>query len=218
MRTTQPPPATPPFSARCGAAILLLAISHFLSGCASTPKPSLTGDPSTSSVVVVECKSTWRGVGLLGMKESQKILGGILLNADVKGSKNGGTIGKRSVNGRAVAGLIIFSDVSPGVYELAGVEAYRYVADSRSGSGHIRYNVPGEKVLDYVFGVKAGEPKYFGVVTVEQITKFIEDRVVFGLKPSSKEEEIAAWEKFISLYPGSLWANAVQKRVSELKQ
>jgi hypothetical protein len=212
MKTTHPPPAPPPFSARCGTAILLFAISHFLSGC--TPKLSLTGDPSTSSIVVVRCKSTWRAVALLGMKESQKIVGGTLLSADVKGPKNRTTM----VNGEAVDGLIIFSDVSPGVYQLARVQAYRYVGDLRSGSGHILYNVPGEQVLNYVFSVKAGEPKYFGVVTVDQTTKFIEDRVDFGLKPSSKEEEIAAWEKLIGLYPDSLWANAMQKRISELKQ
>jgi hypothetical protein len=142
------------------------------------------------------------------VKLSQKILGGILLNADVKGSMNERTIGQRSVNGQAAGGLIIFPDVSPGVYELARIRG--------AASGGVV--VPGEKVLDYVFRVKAGEPKYFGVVTVEQITTLIDFRVDFGLKPSSKEEEIAAWEKFISLYPGSLWANAVQKRISELKQ
>src|SRR6185436_177212 len=128
MKTTHPPPAPPPFSARCGTAILLFAISHFLSGCASAPK-ALTGDPSTSSIVVVQCKSTWRAVALLGMKESQKILGGTLLNADVNGPKNRTTM----VNGQAVNGLIIFSDVSPGVYQLTRVQAYRYFADERSG-------------------------------------------------------------------------------------
>jgi len=84
------------------------------------------------------------------------------------------------------------------------------------GTWHETYNIPGESVTNYIFSVKAGEPKYLGVVTVEETQK-LKRRVDFGLKPG-KQAEIAAWEKFISLYPGSSWANAVQKRISELKQ
>ena len=191
--------------ARKSTLAFLLAISLFLSGCAIIDKisaPSLKGDSSTSSVVVVKCEATWRGV--LGIKESQQVVSGVLLSTD----------GTRRVNGQGVADLIIFSDVSPGEYNLARVQTTRQVGNM---IWQQTYNIPGENVLDYVFSVKAGEPKYIGVVTVEEIQKFTERRVIFGLKPS-KEAETAAWEKFTNLYQGSSWANEVQKRISELKR
>lgn len=208
MKTRHPPPAPPRFSAQCGAAILLLATSLFLSGCSTIDKlraPALAGDPSTSSVVVVQCESTWQGA--LAIKTPQRVVSGAILS--IVGPQQ-----VKHVDGSGVAGLIIFSDVAPGEYNLARIETTREVYNQ--GTWHETYNIPGESVTNYIFSVKAGEPKYLGVVTVEETQK-LKRRVDFGLKPG-KQAEIAAWEKFISLYPGSSWANAVQKRISELKQ
>jgi len=144
---------------------------------------------------------------VLAIKTPQRVVSGAILS--IVGPQQ-----VKQVNGRGVAGLIIFSDVAPGEYNLAGIETTREVYNQ--GTWHETYNIPGESVTNYIFSVKAGEPKYFGVVTVEETQK-LKRHVDFGLKPG-KEAEIAAWEKFISLYPGSSWANAVQKRISELKQ
>src|SRR6266436_4568244 len=75
----------------------------------------------------------------------------------------------KQVNGRGVAGLIIFSDVAPGEYNLAGIETTREVYNQ--GTWHETYNIPGESVTNYIFSVKAAEPKYLGVVTVEETQK-----------------------------------------------
>lgn len=200
MKTRYLPYATSSFS-------LAILFSLFLSGCATVDKitaPSLKGDPSTSSVVVVKCKSSWQGV--LGIKESQDAVSGVILSVvspqEVK-----------QVNGRAAANLIIFSDVPPGEYNLASVATIRHT--SNGGKWRQVYNVPGDDATKYVFTVKAGEPKYLGVVTIEE-TQTLKRSVAFGLKESSGAEK-EAWEKFSSLYPQSAWTSAVQKRISELK-
>ena len=205
MNTRHLPRAPSCFFQQNGAVIL---VSLFLSGCASVDRitaPSLKGDPSTSSVVVVKCESSWRG--MLGFKESQNVVSGAILS--IRGPKQ-----VNIVNGRGVANLLIFSDVTPGEYNLGRVETTRHVANQ--GTWHESYNIPGEDARNYVFTVKTGEPKYLGVVTVEETQK-LKRSVVFGLQ-QSKEAEIAAWEKFNSLYAESAWANAVRKRISELKQ
>jgi hypothetical protein len=189
----------------------LLAVSLSLHGCTAVNKitaPSLRGDPSASSVVVVKCESSWQG--LMPMKTPQQPMLGILVSTD----------GKLSVEGYGMVdlarknNLIIFSGVVPGEYNLAMVQVSRQVQNQ--GTWLETYNIPGEDSVKYVFTAKAGEPKYLGVVTIDETQK-LKRSVVFGLKPG-KEAEIGAWEKFISLYSGSPWANAAQKRISELKQ
>ena len=202
MKTKHPPPAPLRFSAQCGAAILLLATSLFLSGCATVDKikaPSLNGDPSKIAVVVVKCESTWQG--LLGIKTPQQPVSGII-SGEVAEAR-----------GRGVADLIIFRYVPPGECKLVAIELTRKVYNQQVWQ---TYGIPRESVKDYTFSVKAGEVTYLGVVTVDETQK-LKRAVDFGLKPG-KEAEIAAWEKFITLYPGSSWANEAQKRISELKQ
>jgi hypothetical protein len=203
MKPSHVPPATPPFSARCGSAILLLAASLFLGGCTAIDKikaPSLNGDPSKVAVVVVKFESTWQGL-LSITKTSQHPVKGLI---DGEAAQ---TIG------RGVADLIIFPNVPPGECKLAAVELTRNMPN---GQVWQMYAIPRESVKDYTFSVKAGEVKYLGVVTV--VEKQNPKRTVdIGLQPG-KEAEIAAWEKFVTLYPGSSWANAAQKRIAELKQ
>ena len=204
MKPSHPPPATPPFSARFGSAILLLATSLFLSGCTTIDKikaPSLGGDPSRVAVVVVKFESTWQG--LLSITKLQQ--------HPVKGLIEGGVT---NAIGRGVGDLIIFPNVPPGECKLGAFELARKMQDG--GEFWQMYAIPRESVKDYTFSVKAGEVKYLGVVKV--VEKQNPKRSVdIGLKPG-KEAEIAAWEKFITLYPGSSWANEAQKRISELKQ
>jgi len=116
--------------------------------------------------------------------------------------------------GSGVADLLIFPSVPPGDCKLAVVELTRKMPNV--GQVWTLYAIPRESIKDYSFSVKAGEVKYLGVVKV--VEKQNPKRSVdIGLKPG-KEAEIAAWEKFITLYPGSSWANEAQKRISELKQ
>jgi hypothetical protein len=181
----------------------LLGISLFLSGCATVDKikaPSLEGDPSKLAVVVVKFESTWQG--LLSITKTPQ--------HPVKGLIDGEAA---QAIGRGVADLIIFPNVPPGECKLAAFELTRNMSN---GQVWQMYAIPRESVKDYTFSVKAGEVKYLGVVTV--VEKQNPKRTVdIGLKPG-KEAEIAAWEKFIALYPGSSWANEAQKRISELKQ
>src|SRR5213593_4821107 len=115
MKPSHPPPVTPPFSARCGSAILLLATSLFLSGCAAVDKikaPYLNGDPSKFAVVVVKCESTWEGLLSLWKTPQQPVKGLI---------EGGGT----NAIGRGVADLIIFPYVPSGECKLAAFELTR---------------------------------------------------------------------------------------------
>jgi hypothetical protein len=203
MKTRHPPRAPLRFSAQCGAAALLLTTSLFLSGCATVDKikaPSLDGDPSKLAVVVVKCESTWQGL-LSISKTPQKPVKGLI----------DGEVAK--AHGRGVADLIIFPYVPPGECKLVAIELTRKM---NNGEVWQMYGMPRESVKDYTFSVKAGEVKYLGVVTVVETQK-LKRAVDIGLKPG-KEAEIAAWEKFLTLYAGSSWANEAQKRISELKQ
>ncbi len=208
MKTRTPPAVPARFPVQHRAAILLAATSLLFPGCATLDKikaPSLKGDPSEFSVVVVKCESIWKGV--LGIKTPQRPVSGVILSmvdSQLEFQLHGG----------GVADLIIFPDVPPGEYSLAAIEMARDVYNQPTAFEW--YNMPGEDAGDYAFTVRAGELNYLGVVTVE-VTQKSKRQVDFGLRPGM-EAEIAAWEKFIDLYPGSSWANAAQKRISELKQ
>lgn len=202
MKTKHPPSAPLRFFAPCGAAILFGA-SLFLSGCSTVDKikaPSLEGDPSKVAVVVVKFESTWQG--LLSITKTPQ--------HPVKGLIDGEAA---QAMGRGVADLIIFPNVPPGECKLAAFELTRNMPN---GQVWQMYAIEGERVKDFTFSVKAGEVKYLGVVTVLE-KQNPKRSVEIGLQPG-KEAEISAWEKFATLYPGSSWANAAQKRIAELKQ
>ena len=185
--------------------VFLLVISVFLNGCAVIDKikaPSAGVSPATSSFVVVKAEVIVRGA--IGITTSQQLQGGVLLRTD----------GSNRIDGRAAAGLIIFPDVPPGEYSLARIQTtWQQGSTVRSNT----YDVPQDKVLNYVFDAKLGEPEYLGVVTIEDVRKSSERKISYGIN-NDKQEEIAAWEKINQIYQGSLWVNEVQKRLSELRR
>src|SRR6185503_11258589 len=135
MKTKHPPSAPLRFSAQCGAAILLLGISLFLSGCATVDKmkaPSLEGDPSKFAVVVVKFESTWQG--LLSITKTAQ--------HPVKGLIDGEAA---QAIGRGVADLIIFPNVPPGECKLAAFELTRNMSN---GQVWQMYAIPRESVKD----------------------------------------------------------------------
>jgi hypothetical protein len=156
---------------------------------------------------------------VLGVKTRQRVVGGSIFGIDgpaqVKQAGLHGWLMPNEPSYAARAADMLIFDLPPGKYNLATIETTRQVYNH--GTWHEEYKIPAESVENYVFSVKLGEPKYLGVVTVEETQK-LKGSVDFGLKPAGKEAEIAAWEKFISLYSRSSWANSVQKRISELKQ
>ncbi len=195
------------------AARIGLSVTFFLGGCAAIDKanaPLLSGSPATSALIVVKSeafivnKSEAVIQGLFDLKTSQQIESGVLLSPD----------GSVRVEGRAVAGLIIFSNVAPGEYNLAIVQT-----SSRSGTTTWQHNyyIPPEHASNFVISVTAGEAKFLGIVTIEDVRSTSERGVIFALNPS-KKAEASAWEKFTQLYPGSAWASEVQKLKAELKR
>lgn len=185
--------------------LLFLLTTIFFGGCAFMDKlraPSLNGSPATSSVVVVECEAIMSGA--FGITTSQQIKGGILLRTD----------GSQLINGQAVGNFIIFSNVPPGEYGLARIQT---TWQAGTLVNHYTYNVPPDKVLNYIFSAKVGEPKYMGIVTVEDVRTLSERGINFGIR-ENKDTEFAAWEKFNQIYEGSPWVFEVQKRLSELKR
>jgi hypothetical protein len=140
--------------------------------------------------------------GMLGITTSQQVVGGVLLKTD----------GTRRFDGQAVSGLIIFSNIPPGEYNLA-----RVVTNWRAGNMINRhtYNVPPQSALDFIMSVRIGEPRFLGLVTVEEMRTTDERGVRFGLKPGQVAER-EAWDTFMQLYEGSPWIGAVRKRQSEL--
>ena len=187
------------------AAGIFLPVVVLLSGCVALQKlsaPSLSGSPDSSALVIVEAEAIM--YGMLGIKSSQQVEGGVLLSID----------GSKRIDGGAVAGLIIFSNVPAGEYNLARVQT---TWNAGNMTWQHTYNVPPDKALSFVISVRVGEPKYLGIVTVEEVRKTDQRGVIFDLK-QSKESEISAWEKFIELYQGSSWSADAQKRLAEVRR
>lgn len=171
-------------------------------GCAAVDKlraPTLLGTPADSALVVVKVEASMHG--MLGVTSSQGVNGGVLLRTD----------GSRRIDGRAVSGLIIFSNVPPGEYNLAGVET-QWQAGTYT-YWH-KYAVPPESVRDFVFSVNIGEPRFVGPVAVQEFRQSDNRGVRFSLK-ASKEAERDAWAKVIELYPSSAWTGPVQRKQAE---
>lgn len=183
---------------------LVIVVALFLSGCAAVDKlnaPHLSGTPASSALVVAKVEASMHG--MLGITSSQEVIGGVLLSTD----------GSRRIDGRAIAGLIIFADVPPGEYNLARVET-----NWRAGNfiNTHRYDVPPESALDFIMSVKLGEPRFLGLITVEEFRTTGQRGVRFALKPSNAAE-LDAWAKFVELYQGSPWIGAVEKRRSDIR-
>lgn len=185
-------------------ACLIVAVL-VLSSCAALDKltaPSLIGTPATSSLVVVKVDATVHGI--LGIVTDQQIQGGVLLSTD----------GSKRFDGSSVTDLIIFSNVPPGEYNLARIQT-TWNAGTMVYTN--TYNVPPEAVLNFVLTTKLGEPRFLGLVKLQDVRNTKEMKQVFSLEPS-KEAELATWRKFVQVYEGSPWVEAVQKRLSELEK
>jgi hypothetical protein len=172
-------------------------------GCSSIEKmnaPLLLGSPVDSALVIVKVDALMHGS--FGITSSQEIKGGILLRTD----------GSKRIDAKAVSGLIIFSNVPPGEYNLAGVEA-QWQAGTTSYVH--KYAVPPESVGKFVFSVKIGEPRFVGLITINEYRQGGRRNFEFLLHPS-KEIERTTWEKFTELYPKSDWNNFVLKKINDL--
>ena len=182
----------------------LLGTILLLSGCATLDRinaPTLSGVPTTSALVVVDCEAVMHG--MLDLKTPQQVVGGELRDSD----------GFNPIAGRAISGLIIFSDVPPGGYYLARVNT---VWQAGTTTNRHTYVIPPEKVRNLTVSTKVGDPRFLGTVTVEEIRKPSEWGVNIDLKPS-KEAELKAWQKFLQIYKDSLWDKAIRQRITEIE-
>lgn len=181
--------------------LLILIFIVVLSSCATIDKflsPSLSGTPATSSLVVVKCEATVHGA--FDIVTNQTVNGGVLLSTD----------GSKRIEGDAVSGLIIFSDVPPGEYNLARVRTTWRAGNSAYQN---TYNVSPDQAVELIVNTKLGESKFLGIVTLVDVRGTSERGVNFSLLPS-KKAEAETWEKFIQIYSDHPWANEVRKLMS----
>jgi len=180
-----------------------LAASFFLGGCATADKvfaPPLSGTPATSSLVLVVCDASMLGV--FDLRTRQNVQFGVLV----------GTGGYGRFVGYAVSNLIVFSNIPPGEYSLTGIRATWAAGNAVHTHSYL---VPESQASSFVVKTKLGEPKFLGVVAVQEVRKLHEQGVKFTVT-SSKEAEAQAWARFVQMYSGHSWASAAQKRLSEL--
>ena len=142
-------------------------------------------------------------LGVFDLRTRQKVEFGVLV----------GKGGYGRFVGYAISNLIVFSDVPPGEYSLTGLRTTWMAGNTAYAHS---YQVPENQASSFVVKTKLGEPRFLGVVAVEEVRKLHERGVNFTVK-QSQQAEIEAWEKFVQLYSGHSWASAAQNRISELK-
>jgi hypothetical protein len=175
-----------------------------LSGCTAIDRinaPTLSGNPATSALVVVDCEAVMHG--MFGVKSPQQVVQGQLLDSD----------GFNPIEGRAISGLMIFPRVPPGRYYLARVNT---VWQAGTISNEHTYVIPPEKVPILTVNTKAGEPRFLGIVTVEEIRNRRERGINVGLRPG-KEAELKAWQRVLRIYQDSPWDKSIRQRIAEIE-
>lgn len=169
-----------------------------LVGCAGLIKPPLLGSPADSGLAIVDAQVEITG-----------LFGGTSLAV-----ARSATIRRPADNvslqlSAADHGLVVYSNLTPGRYELTRVTAM--VNDSER-----EIRIPDEQRDEFSFEVRAGEPVYLGKVNARGSFKLSE----FGESEYTLIESTAyerrALERVIELYPDSAWTPLLRQRLEKL--
>lgn len=160
--------------------------------------PSLHGTPESSGILVVDPDITVIAA-IFGIRSSASPVGGILPRVD-------GT--EQIVEGGSASGVVIFSDLPPGKWQLVMIEANWQAGDYT----HLnRYGVPLESVDDFTFDVRAGEPIY--VSTKIEDDRRSGSRGVRYQRRTDADGEREAWKSMSDIYAESAWAPVFRKKL-----
>jgi hypothetical protein len=175
------------------ASLLLAGFVPGSMGCTALDKmqaPDLHGAPDSTGLVVVEADCTVIAA-FLGIRSSATPVGGILARVDGA---------KETAKGGATSGHVVFSNLSPGKWQLVMVEAEWQTGNS---TWENKYGVPLPSVADFTFDVRAGEPVYVRA-QIEQDDRSDTRGVRFSRRVDP-EAERKAWKWMSDVYENTAW-------------
>ena len=181
---------------------LSLATALALVSCTALAKlgaPDLSGSPDSTGLVVVDCEVEVIAA-ILGIRSSATPVGGLLARVDGE---------KELAEGGEVSGLVVFSGLTPGRWQLAMIEA-----DWQAGNSTWRKTLavdPAESA-SFAFDVRAGEPVYVGRVRIEDDARSSSSGVRFALDPDSGAEQ-EAWQTLAEIYDEGAWAEKLRSKL-----
>lgn len=121
--------------------------------------------------------------------------------------------GRQARRGQGTGDILIFSDLPPGRYRLALVNASR-----RHGAAVVQdaFLVPSGMAKRLTFRVAPGAVVYGGSVHIERGHGGSAEHVVFRVT-QNKKAELRTWNRLLRRYGDSRWGAAIRERVAELK-
>jgi hypothetical protein len=139
------------------AALALCAVGLALTSCTAIARMGSTpleGTPASTGLVVVEAEIDIIAA-LLGTRSSANPVGGWIVSEDGGQSVWGG-----STSRGLSSDLVLFSNLTPGTWWLASLQATWTVGNSTL---HGEYVIPLDRISEFRFEVKAGAPVYVGL-------------------------------------------------------
>lgn len=178
--------------------LCLLASVMLVSACAGFLKPPLLGAPSDTGLAIVDAQVEITG-----------LLGGTSLAV-----ARTATIQRVGDNvsftlSAADQGVVVFSNLKPGRYQLAEVTAM-------VGDNERTIPIPADQRQPFTFDLDAGEVEYLGKVNAHgsfKLTSFGNSE--YTLIESAVYER-RALNRVIELYPDSAWTPLLRQRLSRL--
>ncbi len=182
--------------------LLCVAFSACSAACVAFNEQSATdlqGQPESNGLVVVD--SDVEGISaFLGTRNAGTPVGGLLAQVDDT---------QQAARGVAASRLIVFSGIQPGRWQLRSIDAGWRVG---ANSWHNTLAVPPEALAGLSLDVRAGEPVYLGVVTVEDDHSSKNQGVRFSLEANPVAEK-KAWQKLVDVYGRGNWGPALRAKL-----
>jgi hypothetical protein len=174
-------------------AILVPALL-LLAACAI--RPPLLGSPADSGMLVVDGVARFKGI-VGGPVETPIVAASVRRPAD-----------RVSIKLSAVDGLVVFSNLKPGTYELEAL--YVKPADTE-----LHLTIPPEQRPRFTVQVVKGHISYIGLVHARAETSLRRIGAEFGMARSAATER-SALIRVRGIYPGSKWDGILTRRIAEL--
>ena len=179
----------------------IITVISLCAGCIQpAAPPELAGSPEVRGLLLLDAKIK-------------------VINANRKTTAhlNGATISRlfgrteKEIKGKKASGMIIFSDLRPGVYRLKEIEAILVESDYITER---RYSIP-NVIKETTFKVKPKQATYMGKLTITKDAKAQENSITLQANTDPKHE-VGAWYEIMDRYKGSPWHDLMQERVDKL--
>ncbi len=117
-------------------------------------------------------------------------------------------VGDLQIDGEIVHGLFVFQGLKPGKYQLVSVS-------TKPAKKEVTLLVPSENEDQFTFEIEPGEPRYIGVVNIQQDMQLKELGIHYQIKANANRER-AAWRLLINQLNRSQWKPVIARHLESL--